>query len=111
MGDYHVHLHPHGPYTGQGPEPGHYPIDHIEAYVEHAAANGATEIAFTEHLYRCVESTPLLGEWWRGDPASDLVEFTGAWVRSERVLSLERYVQAVVDARIGVSPRSPGSMW
>ncbi len=99
MGDYHVHLHPHGPYTGQGPEPGHFPMDHIEAYVEHAAANGATEIAFTEHLYRCVESAPLLGEWWRGDPASDLAESTNAWVRSERVMSLERYVQAVVDAK------------
>ena len=56
MGDYHVHLHPHGPYTGEGPAPGQYPVDHIEAYVEHALANGADEIAFTEHFYRCVES-------------------------------------------------------
>lgn len=99
MGDYHVHLHPHGPYTGVGPEPGHYPVEHIEAYVEHASANGATEIAFTEHLYRCVESAPLLGEWWAHDERSDLAEFTAAYVRSERVLSLERYVQAVVDAK------------
>jgi histidinol-phosphatase (PHP family) len=99
MGDYHVHLHPHGPYDGVGPEPGHYPIDHIEAYVEHAIANGATEIAFTEHLYRCVESVELLGEWWRNDPLTDLAAMTREYVRSERVLSLERYVQAVVDAK------------
>ncbi len=99
MGDYHVHLHPHGPYEGVGPPPGHYPIDHIEAYVEAAAARGATEIAFTEHLYRCIESKDVLGAWWANDPRTDLAAATSAYVRSERVLSLERYVQAVVDAK------------
>ena len=99
MGDYHVHLHPHGPYEGVGPPPGQYPIDHIEAYVESAASNGAQEIAFTEHLYRCVEAKDLLGRWWKSDPRKDLASYTKAYVRSERVLSLERYVQAVVDAK------------
>ncbi|MGI9529754.1 MAG: PHP domain-containing protein [Acidimicrobiia bacterium] len=99
MGDYHVHLHPHGPYAGEGPPPGQYPVDHIEAYVEHAAARGATEIAFTEHLYRCVESKDVLGKWWKRDPDTELANATKAYVRSERVLSLERYVQAVVDAK------------
>ncbi len=99
MGDYHVHLHPHGPYTGKGPPPGQYPIDHIEAYFETAKANGAHEIGFTEHLYRCVESRSVLGTWWEADPRKDLREFTSSYVRSERVLSLERYVQAVVDAK------------
>jgi histidinol-phosphatase (PHP family) len=99
MGDYHVHIHPHGPYAGVGPAPGQYPIDHLEAYVEHALANGANEIAFTEHLYRCVESQDVLGEWWESDPRTDLAEATRAYVRSERLLSLERYVQAVVDAK------------
>jgi histidinol-phosphatase (PHP family) len=84
---------------GDGPAPGQYPIDHIEAYVEHAMANGATEIAFTEHLYRCVESKKVLGKWWKADPRKDLAEYTRAYIRSERVLSLERYVQAVVDAK------------
>ena len=99
MGDYHVHLHPHGPYTGNGPPPGQYPIDHIEAYVEAAKDNGAEEVGFTEHLYRCIESKPVLGKWWTDDPRKDLREFTKSYVRSERVLSLERYVQAVVDAK------------
>lgn len=99
MGDYHVHIHPHGPYDGVGPAPGQYPVDHLEAYVEHAMARGADEIAFTEHLYRCIESQDVLGEWWRVDPRSDLAAYTAAYVRSERVLSLERYVQAVVDAK------------
>ncbi len=99
MGDYHLHLHRHGPYDGVGPAPGQYPIDHIEAYVEAAAINGVAEIGFTEHLYRCVESKPILGKWWKDDPRRDLREYTKAYVRSERVLSLERYVQAVVDAK------------
>lgn len=99
MGDYHVHLHKHGPYDGEGPPPGQYPMDHIEAYVETAAANGAGEIGFTEHLYRCVESAPVLGKWWKKDPRKDLREYTKSYVRSERVLSLERYVQAVVAAK------------
>jgi len=99
MGDYHVHLHPHGQYSGEGPPPGEYPIDHIESYVEHAMANGATEIAFTEHLYRCIESKDVMGKWWETDPRKDLADFTRSYIRSERVLSLERYVQAVVDAK------------
>ncbi len=99
MGDYHVHLHPHGPYTGRGPRPGHYPVDHIEAYFEAAYANGATEVGFTEHLYRCIESKAVLGRWWDRDPRKDLREFTASYVRSERVLSVERYVNAVVDAK------------
>ncbi len=99
MGDYHLHLHKHGQYDGEGPPPGQYPIDHIEAYVEAAAANGVAEIGFTEHLYRCVESKPVLGKWWKDDPRKDLQEYTKSYIRSERVLSLDRYVQAVVDAK------------
>ncbi|MGI9666482.1 MAG: PHP domain-containing protein [Acidimicrobiia bacterium] len=99
MGDYHVHLHPHGPHTGDGPPPGQYPMDHIEAYVEAALSNGATEIAFTEHLYRCVESGPVLGPWWEGSGHAHLADRTEAYVASERVLSLDRYVQAVVAAK------------
>jgi len=99
MGDYHLHLHKHGQYDGVGPPPGQYPIDHIEAYVESAAARGTAEIGFTEHLYRCIESKPVLGKWWKDDPRKDLEEYTKSYVRSERVLSLDRYVQAVVDAK------------
>lgn len=99
MGDYHVHLHKHGPYDGEGPPPGQYPVDHIEAYVEKALERGASEVGFTEHLYRCIESKDLLGEWWSEDPRTDLQEYTKSYVRSERVLSLDRYVQAVVDAK------------
>ena len=64
MGDYHVHLHPHGPYDGTGPEPGTYPAAHIEAYVETALSRGVDEVGFTEHLYRCTEAEELLGTFW-----------------------------------------------
>lgn len=99
MSDYHVHIHPHGPYTGKGPRPGEYPVDYIEAYFEAAYANGAHEVGFTEHLYRCVESEAVLGDWWASDPSKDLRDFTSAGVKRDRVLSLELYVQAVLDAK------------
>ena len=99
MGDHHVHLHPHGPYRGTGPKPGVYPAGHIEAFVEHGAANGADEIGFTEHLYRCFEATDPLGEWWKHSPQQDLADLTVDHLGVERVLSLERYVEAVVEAK------------
>jgi len=99
MGDYHVHLHPHGTYRGVGPEPGVYPQGHIEAYVAAAAARGLSEVGFTEHLYRCAESADLLGDFWAHEPRTDLAEHTEAFVRSDRTLSLERYVAAVVAAK------------
>lgn len=99
MGDYHVHLHPHGPYTGQGPPPGEYPDGHLDAYVAAALDRGADEVGFTEHLFRCVESEAALGRFWETEPQHDLAEQTAAFVREERNLSLERYVAVVVDAK------------
>ena len=81
MGDYHVHLHKHGPYDGQGPPPGQYPIEHIEAFVEKAHENNALEVGFTEHLYRCVESKAVLGRWWKDDPRKDLRDYAEAFIR------------------------------
>lgn len=99
MGDYHVHLHQHGPYSGTGPRPGEYPDGLIESYIEAAAARGVTEVGFTEHLYRCVESTDALGRFWEREPRSDLGEQAGAYVAQERKLSLERYVEVVEAAK------------
>ncbi len=99
MGDYHVHLHDHGPYRGVGPPLGEYPPGHIEAYVEQAAVNGLAEVGFTEHLYRCVESVPVLGRFWENDPKHDLAAQTEAFVAEDRTLSIEAYVDAVADAK------------
>lgn len=99
MGDYHVHLHPHGPYAGEGPRPGDYPPGHIEAYVEAAAARGADEVGFTEHLYRCVEAAPVLGRFWDDSSRPDLAAQTEAFFMEDLTLSLNTYVDAVLDAR------------
>lgn len=99
MGDYHVHLHEHGPYRGHGPRPGEYPAGHVEAYVAAAAANGAAEVGFTEHLYRCVESAPVLGRFWESEPRRDLAIHTQEFIAEDRTLSLEKYVDAVAAAK------------
>jgi histidinol-phosphatase (PHP family) len=98
MSDYHLHLHPHRPTPG-APPMGVYPPGHVDRYVEAALARGVTEIGFTEHLYRCVESEPVFGAWWASDPRPDLRAQIQAWLASERNLSLERYVEVVLDAK------------
>lgn len=98
MGDYHTHLHPHGPYLGHGPEPGQFPIDHIEKYVETALSKGVEEVCFTEHLYRCVESTSILGNFWEG-PNPEMTRFSAEFVATDRTMSIEPYVAAVTTAK------------
>lgn len=99
MGDYHLHLHPHGPAAEMEPPPDRYPVGYIEAYVERAAERGATEIGFTEHLYRCREAAGVLGRFWELEPVEWLAGQTERFVREDRSLSLERYVETVVAAR------------
>ncbi|NIR38159.1 MAG: hypothetical protein GWN73_08930, partial [Actinobacteria bacterium] len=82
-----------------GPPPGEYPEGHIEAYVEAAVARGVTELGFTEHLYRCVESAPVLGRFWEGGSRPDLARVTEEMVTDDRTLSLNAYVDAVLDAK------------
>ncbi len=99
MGDHHVHLHPHDLTPGVGPPPDVYPDGYIESFVEHAASNGADEVGFTEHFYRCTESSAALGRFWDDGGPADLSETSEAYVASQRILSLERYVEAVVAAK------------
>jgi len=99
MGDYHVHLHPHGPYDGVGPAPGVYPEGHIEAYVAAAAAQGADEVGFTEHLYRCVEAAPVLGRFWEDVSRPELAAASEGFFVEDLTLSLDGYVDAVTRAK------------
>ena len=78
---------------------GVYPDGWIDRYVEAALARGVTEVGFTEHLYRCVESEPVLGRWWERDPDTRLGAELAAWIVTERNLSLARYVDVVLDAK------------
>lgn len=100
MTDYHLHLHPHEEVPG-APPPGVYPPGYIDRYVEVALSCGVTEIGFTEHLYRCVESEDALGRWWERDrhaPPHVVAEMAEV-VRAERNLSLHRYADVVLDAK------------
>ncbi len=100
MGDYHVHLHPHQPAPAGSVPPGEYPPGHIEAYVEAAAARGVSEVGFTEHLYRCREAADALGPFWElPGPVPGLGIQARDFVASERDLSLDGYVEAVVAAK------------
>ena len=99
MSDYHLHLHAHGAYVGIGPPPGEYPEGHIEAYVETALTGGLDEICFTEHLYRCVESADVLGEFWADEPKRHLAEQTARFVAEDRTLALDGYVNAILSAK------------
>ena len=85
--------------TSEGPPPGEYPDGHIEAYVESAAARDVTEIGFTEHLYRCVESADALGPFWTLDGDAWYAAGTEGFVAADRNLSLDGYVSAVVTAK------------
>ncbi len=96
MSDYHVHLAPHRPM----PEPVHFTADLIEEYVEVAATRGITEIAITEHVYRCKEALPVLGPFWE-DPTipSHIAAYTASFVQAECNFRLDNYVAAVVAAK------------
>ena len=98
MSDYHLHLHPHHP-TPWAPPMGVYPDGYIDRYVETALDKGCTELGFTEHLYRCFESEPVFGKWWESDPNPALADEIEQIVKYERSLSLERYVEVVLDAK------------
>jgi len=98
LSDYHLHLHPHQP-REDSPPPGVYPPGWIDRYVDAAAARGVAELGFTEHFYRCVESLPVLGRWWEADPSPVLRAEIERVQAAEVNLSLDRYVDVVLDAK------------
>jgi histidinol-phosphatase (PHP family) len=98
MSDYHLHLHPHRPTQG-APPMGTYPVGWLDRFVAVALARGATEVGFTEHLYRCVEAGPILGRWWDAEPNPTLAAEMETWIGEERNLSLATYVEVVLDAK------------
>ena len=98
MGDYHLHIHPHKPTPG-APPPGTFPADYIERYVEVALSRGAMEVGFVEHLYRCRESQPVLGQWWKQDRHAHLVAEMDEIMARELDMSLDDYVTAILDAK------------
>jgi histidinol-phosphatase (PHP family) len=100
MSDSHLHLYPHR--RGDPlppPPPDDYPLEHIERYAEHAAAEGITELTFTEHLYRCVESADVLGNIWERAEDPRTRTATEYDLLADRTMSLERYVAVIMQAK------------
>ncbi|WP_158841334.1 histidinol-phosphatase [Saccharothrix deserti] len=98
MGDYHVHLHPHVP-RPDSPAPGVYPPGHVESFVTRALSRGATEVGFTEHLHRFVDFEPAIAGFWNTGEHADLTEHSRRYYYDDLNLRLDRYVEAVLDAR------------
>ena len=98
VSDYHLHIHPHRDVPG-APPPGEFPADYIDRYVEVALSRGSQEVAFVEHLYRCVESVPVLGKWWKNDPNPHLVKEMDEIMARELDMSLDKYVEAILAAK------------
>lgn len=96
MSDYHVHLAPHRAM----PEPVNFTADLVEQYVEVAADRGISEIAITEHVYRCKEALPVLGNFWE-DPTipANIAAYTAGFVQAECNFRLDNYVGAVTAAK------------
>jgi len=70
----------------------------VERFVLAAASRGVSELVFTEHLYRCVESEDVLGPFWDQEEQS-IADLTRMDVETDRTLSLERYVELMLEAK------------
>lgn len=67
--------------------------------MEVAAAQGITEIGFTEHLYRCVEAEQFIGGFWEQESNRRLAKSAGQLYKEDLNLSLNDYVDAVLAAK------------
>ncbi len=100
MSDTHLHLYPHR--KGDPlppPPPERYSLAHIEQYVDMAMRRDVTELTFTEHLYRCVESTGALGNIWERASDPSIRANTEYDLRADRTMSMERYVEVILEAK------------
>ena len=100
MSDSHLHLYPHR--KGDPlppPPPDRYSLDHIWRYVDQAARRDVSELTFTEHLYRCVESVEALGNIWERASDPTIRANTKRDLLADQTMSLERYVEVILAAQ------------
>jgi histidinol-phosphatase (PHP family) len=95
--DYHLHLWPHGQ-RDVAPT-----VEHLAAYCEVAAAQGVTEIALTEHLFRFRQAEPLAG-FWEDDPNPAMRAVMADYWREHAHADLDLYVETVLAAKAAGLP-------
>ena len=99
MLDYHLHLWPHGERDRQPT------LDELAAYCEAAQAQGVTEIALTEHLFRFVQADAVLAGFWRECADDEPVRREMEQYWHEHVgADLDAYVEAGLEAKAAGLP-------
>ncbi|MGH9091692.1 MAG: PHP domain-containing protein, partial [Acidimicrobiales bacterium] len=94
MLDYHLHLWPHG----QRDTP--LAVEQVAAYCDRALAAGVVEVAVTEHLFRFVQATRVLGPWWEADePSPGLRASMAGYWEHHATADLDAYVETVLAAK------------
>jgi histidinol-phosphatase (PHP family) len=96
--DYHLHLWPHGR-PSAGPT-----LGELAGYCERAQAQGVSEIALTEHLFRFAQVDSVLGGFWEDDADPVLRETMAAYWAEHARADLDTYVAAVVEAKAAGLP-------
>lgn len=100
MLDYHLHLWPHGERDRQPS------VEELAAYCEAAQAQGITEIALTEHLFRFVQADAVLSGMWIEDRHASpalRAQAEDYW-RQHNHADLDVYVETVLAAKAAGLP-------
>lgn len=93
MLDYHLHLWPHGQ-RDTAPT-----LDKVAAYCARAQAQGVTEIALTEHLFRFGQADRLLRGFWDDEPNAALRASMRTYWDDHAHADLDAYVGCVQEAK------------
>lgn len=96
--DYHLHLWPHGQRAVQAT------VDGLAAYCEQAAAQGVSEIALTEHLFRFHQADAVLGGWWEDDERPSLRADVATYWDAHVSADLDAYVNTCLAAKAAGLP-------
>jgi histidinol-phosphatase (PHP family) len=98
--DYHVHLWPHELVA----EPAELRLERLRLYCDQAAGNGVAEIALTEHLFRFKDADALLASQYRDAKNPELAAQMKAYFAHHATEELDRYVEAVLEAKAAGLP-------
>ena len=98
MIDYHLHIWSHGAKD--------HPVllEELAAYCEHAATQGVSEIAVTEHFYRFSQARSILSGYFRRYPESAMRDLMEDYWESNATADLDQYVAVVQEAKAAGLP-------